>query len=83
MKVKDLPKPKCEFGYPTDQLEEILGDRLKEFNKYMVGQTGSICVGQKYNRDTDKHDLTGCGPHGIVVYKCDLITFLEGRATLD
>lgn len=79
----DLPKSECELGYPKKQLEEILGPRLDEFNNYMVGQTGAICQGKRYNFNTHKHEPTGCGPHGIVLYKCDLLTFLEGRPTLD
>lgn len=83
MNVKDLPKSICKFGYPKSQLEEILGDKLEEFNKYMIGQTGAICNGHIYNHNDDKHELSGCGPHGLVLYKCDLKTFLEGRPTLD
>lgn len=79
----NLPKPECKLGYPIKQLEEILGSRLDEFNKYMVGQTGAICTGKNYNYGTKEDEPSKCGPHGMVLYKCDLLTFLEGRPTTD
>lgn len=79
----ELPKPECKYGYPQKQLKEILGDRVNEFNKYVVGQTGTICNGKIYNYDKDKYEPSGCGPHGIVTYMCDVRTFLENRPTLD
>lgn len=82
MKI-NLPKSECKLGYPINQIEKILGSRLDEFNKYMVGQTGAICEGREYDYNKKKYKPSGCGPHGIVVYKCDLLTFLEGRPTLD
>lgn len=83
MNIKDLPAPECKYGYTQDQLKSILKDRFNDFCDYSIGSTGTICNGQEYNRDTDKHDLTNCGPHGLVTYKCDVETFLEGRPTFD
>lgn len=81
--VINLPPPECKEGYPINQLEKILGSRINKFYEYMVGQTMSICNGKLYNHNKKEYESTNCGPHGIVVYKSDLLTFLEGRPTLD
>lgn len=72
-----IPEPECESGYTPAQVEEIMGDRLEEFNKWMYGQTGSICEGRKYNHGTKEYE-TACGgiAHGMIVYSWDLKRFL-------
>jgi len=81
--MRTLPQPECKYGYTQKQLERILGDRISDFDKFMNGQTGAICNGQEYNYDDDKHEMTGCGPHGYVVYKSDLEGFLNGNKIWD
>lgn len=75
--------PECRLGYTKKQLTDILGDRLEEFNRWMIGQTVSSCDGVSYNHSTEEYESTGCGPHGIVVYSWDLSRFLDGRAVVD
>lgn len=78
-----LPISECRFGYSQEELREILGDRLEEFNTWMSGQTVAICDGMYYDYDAAMNLSTGCGPHGDVVYSWDLEDFLAGRADLD
>lgn len=78
-----LPKPACELGYTEDQIEEILGDRIKAFNKWMYGQTQALCDGRSYNYEKKEYAPTGCGPHGATVYSWDLQDFLAGRPVTD
>lgn len=78
-----IEPPACELGYPGDQLERILGDRLPAFGLWMSGQTGVICDGQRYSYERGESEPTGCGPHGPVVYATDLTRFLAGRPIID
>lgn len=83
-KIK-LPKPECKYGYTENQLIEILSpiNKYVEFNKWMYGQTGSICDGREYDYGKKEYVATGCGPHGGVVYSSDLERFLQGRPIID
>lgn len=38
-----LPKPECEYGYPDNQVREIMGGRLERFNQWMEHQTKTLC----------------------------------------
>lgn len=78
-----LPKAECRYGYTTDQVKEIVGDRLAEFQDYMKGQTQTLCSGSGYNHETKKYYATGCGPHGCVTYGIDIWRFLHNRPPLD
>jgi len=40
--------PSCPSGYTASDLEEVFGDRLPAFNKWMFGQTMMICDGRSY-----------------------------------
>ncbi len=82
-KTQDLPTPLCKFGYPEEQLHEILGDKFVEFSHWMAGQTVTICDGQEYDHEAKAYKPTNCGPHGPVVYAWDLSRFLEGKDPLD
>lgn len=75
MPFMKLPEPECELGYTNAQLVDIMGTRMVEFNKWMSGQTVSLCDGQRYNHETKKYEPTGCGPHGSVVYSWDVKNF--------
>lgn len=78
-----LPQPICKMGYTKAQLEQILGPRLTEFNRWMYGQTGAICDGREYDHAAKAYKPTNCGPHGMVVYAHDLRQFLSGGRALD
>lgn len=82
--MTDLPISVCRFGYPRDQVRAVVGDaQVDAFGKWMRGQTGAICDGQQYNYDLKVYESTGCGPHGMVVYKWDVERFLRGLSALD
>lgn len=43
MKKYSLSIPKCEYGYTPEQLQEIFGDDLIDFDLWMSGQTRMLC----------------------------------------
>lgn len=74
----------CELGYTEDEIEDLMGDRLKEFERWMYGQTMAICGGRKYNHDTRKYEeACGGNPHGVIVYRWDADRFLAGLPVID
>lgn len=77
----NLPEPTCTWGYPEDQLRELLGESYERFAQWVHGQTGGVCDGVRWNGYT--YVPTGCGPHGVVVYPHDLRNFLEGGRVVD
>lgn len=79
----DLPVPECSYGYPEDQLKSILGDKYKDFNKWMVGQTISRCSGSYYDAFSSSYRRTNCGPHGLVVYFGDVQRYMLGLPVID
>lgn len=60
-----------------------MGDQVKAFHRWMGGQTVSLCDGTEYDYAEKRSVLTGCGPHGVVIYRCDVEQYLEGGAPLD
>lgn len=80
-----IPPPACPLGYTTAQLTEIMGDRLVDFNRWMDGQTCSICEGRRYNHEAGRYEPDECAdsPHGVVTYACDVERFLQGGRPLD
>ena len=74
----------CEYGYSRHQVEEIMGDRLQEFDHWMRGQTMTLCEGKAYDHDKrEYHEACGGVAHGPVVYDHDLRGFLARRPILD
>ena len=75
----------CPQGVTQDELEMILGDRLPTFDRWMVGQTMSICDGRSYNHEKREYEATECAdsPHGVVVYRSDLERFQRGLPIYD
>jgi hypothetical protein len=82
--VTELPQS-CPYGHTNEDLRIILGDRLPEFNKWMVGQTGQLCDGRWYDYAWKRYRPDKCkeNPHGPVVYASDLRQFLSGRGPVD
>lgn len=78
-----IPPPRCKLGYPQDQLAEILGDRLDQFNQWISGQTIGVCNGRMFDHGNGVYLDTKCGPHGPVVYRDDLLNFLSGGKVFD
>lgn len=82
--VENLPKPQCRMGYTNEQIQEILGDRLEEFNSWMIGQTWSICNGRAYNHETRQYEVACDGvSHGDIIYRDDVERFLKGLPIID
>jgi hypothetical protein len=59
-----IEKPECKRGYTEAQAKRILGDRYKEFCRWMIGKTIPYCNGKDC---TDKH--------GLCIYPADLDWF--------
>lgn len=78
-----LPDPHCELGYTHAQIEQIMGERVNQFHRWMAGQTVGLCEGRRWNHETGTSEVTDCGPHGVVIYRSDVQQFLEGGAPLD
>ena len=79
-----IEEPECRMGYTHPQLVRILGERLPEFNKWMYGQTMTLCEGRQYNHDTKEYEVACDGvAHGGVVYSWDLNRFLRGLPVID
>lgn len=83
--MEKLPSAECRLGYPDSQLEEILGEeRLKDFYRWMRGQTFSACDGTEYNHQTRKYEPSVCSvSHGYVYYRQDVERFLAGKPVID
>lgn len=77
-----LPEPECPYGYPHQQVEDIVGDRSPAFWKWMSGQTMMLCDGREYDYATKEYVETGHA-HGGIVYASDLRTFLAGWRPID
>jgi hypothetical protein len=68
MRVTDLPKPACSFGYTSVQLLHLLGpDRFAELTRSWRARMVECGVG------------SGCGPHGVVLPVVQLKMFLVRR----
>lgn len=80
--TRTLPAPDCPRGYTTRQLDQIIGDQMPGFRRWMTGQSVGVCDGQRFNHDTRDYEPTDCAdqPHGIVTYECDIQRFLNGAA---
>ena len=61
----------CPQGVTRDELEMILGPRLEDFNKWMVGQTASICDGRTYHHDQEHTDYCGHAEGEEYTWKCN------------
>ena len=81
--MSNLNAPECEHGYPVSQLErELDAETFEALQKWMHGQTMTLCNGQRYSHETKEYYETGhsCGP---VVYSWDVKRFLDGLAVID
>lgn len=80
--AKKLPEPECEIGYSGIQLEQFFGDKMKDFLRFMHGQTYALCDGRKYDYEAKAY-VPSCGPHGAVYYASDVHTFIMGAPIWD
>lgn len=77
----------CPLGLTEDDLFELFrdGERFKAFNRWMRGQTMSVCEGRQYNHAKKRYEPDECAasPHGVVVYRSDVERFLAGLPVID
>lgn len=79
-----LPESTCQFGYPTEQVKEILGDDAHRFWNWMRGQTMAVCDAKVWNPETEEYEVACSGiEHGYVVYGHDLERFLLDLPVID
>lgn len=61
----------CPQGVTQDELDAILGDRRQEFDRWMRGQTMSVCDGRTYVHDRAHNAMC---PHlygDVYTWECD------------
>lgn len=79
-----LPDPLCELGYTIDQVKEVLKDRYPEFERWMQHQTVALCDGREYDHKTKTFSPACNGvAHGAIIYRGDLMRFIEDRPIID
>lgn len=77
----------CPMGYTIEDLKRRFPttEEFDDFQTWMVGQTGAICNGQRYDYDRHEYVKDECfdNPHGIVVYWWDVNRYLMGLPVID
>lgn len=63
----------CPYGVTQDELQSILGPRLEDFSKWMVGQTGSICDGRRYVYARAHNAACPHDDGDVYTWECDYI----------
>lgn len=87
MSAVDLPAPSCKLGYTEADLASFIDD-LPSFNRWMHGQTMSMCTGWVYDPSITMNvpDTGPChnvGGHGMVVYVWDVSRYFTGEGLWD
>ncbi len=81
--TSELPAS-CKYGMTSSDLADVFGeDELAELYDWMRGQTGAICEGVEWDYDLGDYIETDCGPHGMIVYRNDVMRFIEGLPVVD
>ncbi len=74
----------CKYGMTIDDLADVFNEgELAELYDWMRGQTGAICEGREWDYDLGDYIEVDCGPHGMVVYRNDVMRFIEGLPVVD
>lgn len=86
--MRVMPEPSCPLGYTREDLERHWGAKEGEPHplfEALVGQTGSICEGRKYNHESGEYEPDACAehPHGFITYVWDVERWLDGLPPLD
>lgn len=76
MSVPFTVRADCWLGFTRSQVEQLMAERIVDFDEWMHGRTGGICDGRTYDYDLGGAHDTECGPHGRVVYPHDLTRYL-------
>lgn len=91
-KLVKLPKPECEWGFTSTQIETILNNdkkKLSKFYKWMDGQTVCSCPKKVYNHEKECYEPSKCFiklryiHEGTIYYVGDVRRFLEGLPVID
>ncbi|MCI0562077.1 MAG: hypothetical protein MN733_26615 [Nitrososphaera sp.] len=80
-----LPNPGCTMGFPSVQLQGILGSFFyPQFLKWMNGQTIAHCDGRAYNHEKKCYEKTTC-THGpsTIFYVDDVRRYVNGLPVVD
>lgn len=77
MKYTDIPRS-CPHGHTEDDLKSS-GLDWDKFQKWMDGQTTSICDGIDFDPETSRRHKTVCFGkcHGTIYYDSDVRRFLQ------
>lgn len=83
-----VPNPRpadgsCRYGFTENDLDQLLGARRPEFDRWMRGQTQAICDGRTFDYGANSYVPSGCGPHGVISYGSDVRRFLSGGPIVD
>lgn len=84
--AKQYLTPSCPYGYTQDDLLRLFGVAgIDDFNKWMRGQTQSICDGTRYNHDKKECEPTMCKdhPHGLITYTWDAERYIDKLPIVD
>lgn len=77
-------EPECELGYTRAQIEEMFGDQVGQFDRWMRGQTIGLCEGRGYNFDTEEYEpVCGGAAHGPAYYRWDVARYKAGLPIID
>lgn len=71
----------CPIGMTEEDLAKLFPteDEMAKFNHWLVGQTRALCLGRRYNFDTEEYEPDDCAgnPHGPIVYPEDVQRYLS------
>lgn len=77
----------CPMGLTESDLAALFPDPIErtKFNKWMFGQTATMCEGRQFNHDTREYEMTDCAehPHGYITYRHDVEQYLRGGNPFD
>ncbi len=74
----------CKYGMTSADLKDVFAtDELAELYYWMRGQTGTLCEGIEWDYALGDYVASDCGPHGMVIYRHDVLRFIEGLPVVD
>ena len=85
--LKKFP-PSCPMGYTRGDLENHFGavtGQPHSLWQQLIGQTGAICEGKRYNHEKREFEPTECAdnPHGFISYTWDVLEWYRGQPVSD
>ena len=74
----------CKYGMTSDDLGNVFDhDERAEFDDWYRGQTGAICDAREWDYDLNFYIDSDCGPHGMVVYRNDVMRYVLNLPVVD